>query len=95
MDHDDLLRPHALLRLAQSLDKTKNLKIIYTDEDKINDEGIRSYPYFKPDWNPDLLLAQNYFCHLFCAKRSLVNKVDLRLFPQLICMNCSFLVRTL
>ena len=76
MDHDDLLRPHALLRLAQSLDKTKNLKIIYTDEDKINDEGIRSYPYFKPDWNPDLLLAQNYFCHLFCAKRSLVNKVD-------------------
>ena len=76
MDHDDLLRPHSLLRLAQSLDKRKHLKIIYSDEDKINDEGIRSCPYFKPDWNPDLLLAQNYFCHLFCAERSLVNKVD-------------------
>ena len=75
MDHDDLLRPHSLLRLAQSSNKIKNLKIIYSDEDKINDEGIRSCPYFKPDWNPDLLLAQNYFCHLFCAERSLINKV--------------------
>jgi GT2 family glycosyltransferase len=75
MDHDDLLRPHSLLRLAQCYNKDRNIKIIYSDEDKIDESGIRSCPYFKPDWNPDLLLAQNYFCHLFCAERALIEKV--------------------
>jgi len=75
MDHDDLLRPHSLLLLAKSFNNRKNLKIVYSDEDKIDDKGIRSCPYFKPDWNPDLLLAQNYFSHLFCAERSLIKKI--------------------
>ena len=32
-------------------------------------------PYFKPDWNPDLLLAQNYLCHLFCAETALIRRL--------------------
>ena len=75
MDHDDLLRPHTLQRLASVITSDQNAKIIYSDEDKIDEKGNRSCPYFKPDWNPDLLLAQNYLCHLFCAETELFKKV--------------------
>lgn len=75
MDHDDLLRPHTLQRLASVIASDQNAKIIYSDEDKIDEKGNRSCPYFKPDWNPDLLLAQNYLCHLFCAETELFKKV--------------------
>ena len=44
MDHDDLLRPHSLLRLAQLYNTDKNIKIIYSDEDKIDESEIRSCP---------------------------------------------------
>ena len=75
MDHDDLLRPHSLLRLAQAIFANRKSKFIYSDEDKIMDSDHRTEPYFKPDWNPELLLSQNYLCHLTCIKKSLVNKI--------------------
>ncbi|MDP7560654.1 MAG: glycosyltransferase, partial [Planctomycetota bacterium] len=72
LDHDDELRPHSLLRLVETINERPDATIIYSDEDKLDSKGRRTCPYFKPDWNPDLLLAQNYLCHLFCVKRSLV-----------------------
>ena len=64
MDHDDVLRPHALAEVALALAEHPNAQLIYSDEDKIDDEGRRFDPYFKPEWNPQLLLSQNYFNHL-------------------------------
>ena len=61
--------------MAQLYNTDKNIKIIYSDEDKIDESEIRSCPYFKPDWNPDLLLAQNYLCHLFCAETALIRRL--------------------
>ena len=75
MDHDDLLRPHSLLRFAEAISNNNKLKLIYSDEDKIDLKGLRYNPYFKPDWNPDLLLAQNYICHLTCIRKNLVNRI--------------------
>jgi GT2 family glycosyltransferase len=72
LDHDDELRPHSLLRFAQNIKRNPKFQFIYSDEDKINEENTRFEPYFKPDWNPDLLLSQNYICHLACIKRSLI-----------------------
>jgi GT2 family glycosyltransferase len=69
LDHDDLLRPHSLLRNAQKIDEDKSLQLIYSDEDKLDEEGARFDHYFKPDWNPDLFLSQNYLCHLICISR--------------------------
>ena len=34
-------------------------------------------PHFKPDFNLDLLCTVNYICHLFVAKRELVEKVGM------------------
>src|SRR3546814_16327171 len=63
LDHDDELRPHALLEMAEAIAGNAGAGLIYSDEDKIAAEGPRFDPYFKPDWDPDLLRSQNYVCH--------------------------------
>jgi glycosyltransferase involved in cell wall biosynthesis len=64
LDHDDELAPHALLCCAETILAHADAEAIYSDEDKIDKEGFRFDPHFKPDWNPDLLTSQNYFSHL-------------------------------
>jgi glycosyltransferase involved in cell wall biosynthesis len=64
LDHDDELAPHALHFAAKALNKHPGAKILYSDEDKIDEEGNRHDPHFKSDWNPDLFLSQNYISHL-------------------------------
>lgn len=64
LDHDDELRPHALLEVAEAICANPQLKLIYTDEDKIDERGRRFDPYFKPDWNYELFLGQNCISHL-------------------------------
>jgi GT2 family glycosyltransferase len=64
LDQDDKLPTQALLRLAMEIDQHPGAQIFYTDEDKIDNAGHRQTPNFKPAWNYDLLLSQNYFCHL-------------------------------
>lgn len=75
LDHDDELRPHALLEVAEALQREPSLKVIYSDEDKIDEQGRRFDPYFKPDWNPDLLRSQNYLCHFSVLDTGLVREV--------------------
>ena len=75
MDHDDELRPHTLLEVAKTINKNPDAKLIYSDEDKIDEDDKRYDPYFKPDWNPDLLLGQNYISHLSVFKTSLVKQL--------------------
>ncbi len=64
LDHDDELPEHALYMVALTLEHSPELNLIYSDEDKIDEYGRRFGPYFKPDWNPDLLGAQNMISHL-------------------------------
>ncbi|GJE27496.1 glycosyltransferase family 2 protein [Methylobacterium organophilum] len=64
MDHDDLLPEHALHEVAAALVADPGLDLVYTDEDKVDARDKRFEPHFKPDWNPELLLAQNYINHL-------------------------------
>lgn len=75
LDHDDLLAPHALLRVAQQVVANPELLLVYSDEDKIDARGKRSNPHFKPDWNPDLLLGLNYICHLTVFRTQLIRSV--------------------
>jgi glycosyltransferase involved in cell wall biosynthesis len=75
MDQDDLLIVDALYHLAKAIIDHPEAKLIYSDEDKIDDSGRRSEPFFKPDWNPDLLLSTNYICHLLCCSRMAIDFV--------------------
>lgn len=75
LDHDDELRPHALLEVVETLRARPDLEFVYSDEDKIDEKGRRFQPNFKPDWNPDLLLSQNYVCHFTVIRTGLVRRV--------------------
>ena len=75
LDHDDQLPAHALYMVAEELAAFPDTDLIYSDEDKIDEEGERYNPYFKPDWDPDLLGSQNYFSHLGVYRLSLVREV--------------------
>ncbi|MEO0818717.1 MAG: glycosyltransferase [Pseudomonadota bacterium] len=72
LDHDDLLRPHALAEVAIMINGNRDANFIYSDEDKINDAGVRLDPHFKPDFSPDLLRSMNYFNHLSAFRADLV-----------------------
>ncbi len=74
LDHDDELAPHALAEIARVVAARPATRILYSDEDKIDAHGRRYSPYFKPDWNPDLLRGQNYFCHLTAYHTALLRK---------------------
>ncbi|SFS51902.1 Glycosyltransferase, GT2 family [Sulfitobacter marinus] len=76
VDHDDLLDRDALLHVAEVIDQYPDAKIIYTDEDKIREDGTRYDPHFKPDWNRELLYSINYVSHLGCYDTQLVKKID-------------------
>jgi len=69
LDHDDLLLPHSLARVALEINRFPEARFIYSDEDKVDTKGIPVAPYFKPDWNLLFLRSQNYICHLSSIRR--------------------------
>jgi GT2 family glycosyltransferase len=75
LDHDDLLAPHALYEVARRIDAAPSLDILFSDEDKIDREGKRFDPYFKPGWNPALMLGQNLINHLAVYRLSLLRRI--------------------
>jgi glycosyltransferase involved in cell wall biosynthesis len=75
MDHDDLLAPDALYHVIKRINLKPDSDIIYTDEDKVDEEGRHSDAHFKPQWCQDHLLSRNYFGHLVVMRTSLVNAV--------------------
>lgn len=75
LDHDDLLQADALGVIADAFRRMPDLAMVYSDEDKIDESGTRFDPHFKPDWNLDLLLSQNYLCHLMAIRRPLVETI--------------------
>jgi O-antigen biosynthesis protein len=75
MDHDDLLAEHALALAVLALAQNPTAAILYSDEDHIDAQGNRREPYFKPDFDPLLILGQNYFSHLCLLRTELVTRV--------------------
>ena len=76
LDHDDLLAPNALYEIMETLEKHPDADAVYTDEDKVTtDLGEHFQPHLKPDFNLDLLRSNNYICHFFLVRRSIMEKV--------------------
>jgi GT2 family glycosyltransferase len=75
LDHDDTLAPNALAYVCEALNQNPSAEVFYSDEDKIDTQGKRREPFFKPDWSPDLLLSENYMCHLLVLRRDLAEKI--------------------
>ena len=75
LDQDDELREHSLFMIVNEINKRPDLKLIYTDEDKINENGDRFDPHFKPEWSLDLLHGQNYISHLGVYNTRIIKKI--------------------
>ena len=75
LDQDDLLPEHALAVVAATIRDHPEAGLMYSDEDKIDQSGARCSPFFKPDWNPELLLGQNYISHLGLYRRALLQEI--------------------
>lgn len=75
LDHDDLMREHALFWVADAICKNPTVSMIYSDEDKIDETGKRFNPYFKADWNIDLFYSHNMFSHLGVYSLGLLKEI--------------------
>ncbi|MBQ8603615.1 MAG: glycosyltransferase [Oscillospiraceae bacterium] len=75
MDCDDTIEPHALYEFALKLNENPQLDFIYSDDNKITEDGtIRHMPFFKPDWSPDLFMTMMYTNHLAVYRTSIVKE---------------------
>jgi glycosyltransferase involved in cell wall biosynthesis len=75
LDHDDLLGRDALGIVARVLERNTDVDYLYTDEDKIDGDGVRFDPFLKPDWSPERLRAQMYTSHLSVMRLSIARAV--------------------
>lgn len=76
MDCDDVITEDALLEMVIKLNENPDYDFIYSDEDKLTDDGKRRYsPFFKPDWSPDFFMSQMYTNHLAIYRASIVKKI--------------------
>ena len=75
LDHDDELTPDALSSVIVEICGHPDANLIYSDYDEIDQDGMRCSAYFKPDWNPDLLLSQNIICHLAVYRTDLLRTI--------------------
>lgn len=75
LDHDDLLHVDALQHMADAIETHPEADYLYSDEDKVDEEGNHFGAFLKPDWSPERLRGQMYTCHLSVLRTSLVEAV--------------------
>lgn len=75
LDHDDLLEPDLLFEVVRRLQE-QPYDILYTDEDKVNEDSTQYMdPNFKPDFSIDLFRSHNYITHFFVVRRAIMKEV--------------------
>lgn len=75
LDHDDVLRPHTLAEVVMEINRRPDAQIVYSDEDKIDAQGMRYDAYFKPDFSRELFRSSNYLNHLTVHRTENIRRV--------------------
>lgn len=75
LDNDDTLSPYALSEVVKAINEHPESDMLYSDEDKIDVFGVRCFPYFKPDYNAELLLGNNYICHFTVLRKRIIDEI--------------------
>ena len=76
LEPGDVLAPFALSAVSEALRAQPEADLLYSDEDRIADDGKRRFdPHLKPDWSPDLLRSFNYVAGLAVFRKSLLEAV--------------------
>jgi len=75
LDHDDLLAELALFRVVEALQQHPMAGLLYSDEDNLDEMGVRCSPFFKPDWSPHLAISQAYLGHLVVMRCDILQQI--------------------
>lgn len=80
LDHDDVLTPDALYYMSKAVVSSEyKAKMVFSDEDKTDPKSKNFFePNRKPGLNLDLILTNNYICHLTVFEQSLIKKLGFR-----------------
>lgn len=76
LDHDDLLTPDCLQEVVKVIKQNNDVKLIYSDEDKVIWNGNYIDPFYKPDFNYMLLLNSMYIGHFLVIKKDLIEQIN-------------------
>jgi O-antigen biosynthesis protein len=75
VDNDDELSPNAFYEFAKLINEKPETDYIFSDEDRMDVNGIRYAPYFKPDFALHTLITTHYCSHLKCIRSSIWKKL--------------------
>ena len=75
VDNDDEISSDALGEVVLYLNEHPDTDLLYSDSDKIDIDGRRYGPEFKPDWSPELLLSYMYMNHLLVVRAAVFNRL--------------------
>ncbi|MGB0849303.1 MAG: glycosyltransferase family 2 protein [Thiolinea sp.] len=67
-DSDCQVSGNAKEILFAALQENPGIVLVYCDEDSIDKLGLRTDPWFKPDWNPDLFLSLDYVSSCYACR---------------------------
>ncbi|MDD3523107.1 MAG: glycosyltransferase [Candidatus Cloacimonetes bacterium] len=73
-DHDDLLTADSLYELVRCIER-ESPDFIYSDEDKLDEQGRFVQPHFKPDWSPDTMMSTMFTGHISCVRKALFEQL--------------------
>jgi glycosyltransferase involved in cell wall biosynthesis len=76
LDADDFLTIDALQVMAYWINREPGRRLFYSDEYKSNPHSQKFSPYFKPDFDPIMILNNCYPTHLMTSHRSLLDEID-------------------
>ena len=75
LDADDELSELALYFVAREINAFPDAQLIFSDEDKLDEAGRRTGPYFKPEFSPELMLGKNAVTHLAVYRTATVREL--------------------
>jgi GT2 family glycosyltransferase len=75
LDHDDVIPVHSLWTVAFYINMYPDCQVVFSDEDKIDEDGLRQDPCFKGAFDEYLLYGYNMVTHLGVYRRSLVEEL--------------------
>jgi GT2 family glycosyltransferase len=71
----DVLAADALFEVVTQLIDQPICEIVYSDQDSLDRSGRRIDPFFKPTWDPELMLSTNMLGPFAVARRRLIGDV--------------------
>jgi len=75
LDHDDLLAGDALLHVAEAIAAQPEAALVFSDEDRIDENGERAKPFFKPAWDGEWIRTTNCVLHFTVVQTALLRSL--------------------